>query len=818
LSSSLVFAGNLKCELGILDFSKCSLNPATGKAWQVGDQYRLVFVSSVGTPATAPELATYDAFLQNLASNAGLGGKWQVLGSSHTVDAKNHTQTNPSSGAGMGIILIDGSTVIANNYQDLWDGSIDAPINRDELGHTNLNKPVYTGTNSNGTKRDRHLGGSEEVPPKVEYGNSSNLSGRWMVIYNSPATTAQSLYAISEPLTIRGLQTTISGTLGGANSWNEGFNWDLGVPTGEISVVIEKNIKASVNSSATPNYFGSLTLKENAILNLYDSVASGYAATSAALITLYNNAKLELNLNNDISLAPIELKGDAALHSITPKSDWQITNLSAIQGAHKFTLKGFNGHTFNLNGNNGFTEFVSEAFDRYRIYAKSAGALGLGDVTILGRADGRSAQLYLNVPNTIADTATLTLNGKGFDNNTADRITIATGVNEVVRQLVVGGVGMPAGVYNSSSPWLTGAGTLTVLENHVATGTISPGYIRRKLHWPYDLLKSEGENVPSFSGATSFVVQIRLGNLGVDFNTHKALQCEGLLYVPATDTYSFEFNNSSSISFNFYLDDLKTPLMSHSGLSVGNNSVQIYLKQGYHEFVIDAINPSLQSNVAFKWSSSQIPLSDITSAYLFHNSVALAKAQASMDSDGDGLSNLDETKYGTNPYVADSDGDGLTDREEIMVYQTNANHADSNQNGVSDFDEAKILFSNNTSGSVSSYSLSQVIAPSSYSQKTGSWVKEGDEIRSGRYRGSLSYNLELPESDMLVLEIDGVQEGNRSAIDHELALWVDDQYVGRSKIQKAGESRDNYFGMVFAGTLQITTPGLYTFYTNSDDV
>lgn len=42
----------------------------------------------------------------------------------------------------------------------------------------------------------------------------------------------------------------------------------------------------------------------------------------------------------------------------------------------------------------------------------------------------------------------------------------------------------------------------------------------------------------------------------------------------------------------------------------------------------------------------------------------------SVDSDGDGVSDILETGYGSNPYKADSDGDGINDGEEIIEYNT----------------------------------------------------------------------------------------------------------------------------------------------------
>ncbi len=63
-------------------------------------------------------------------------------------------------------------------------------------------------------------------------------------------------------------------------------------------------------------------------------------------------------------------------------------------------------------------------------------------------------------------------------------------------------------------------------------------------------------------------------------------------------------------------------------------------------------------------------------------SIALAAA----DSDGDGLSNLQEYQRGTDPHKADTDGDGLTDGQEVAL-GTNPLYADTDGDGLSDFAE-----------------------------------------------------------------------------------------------------------------------------------
>lgn len=57
------------------------------------------------------------------------------------------------------------------------------------------------------------------------------------------------------------------------------------------------------------------------------------------------------------------------------------------------------------------------------------------------------------------------------------------------------------------------------------------------------------------------------------------------------------------------------------------------------------------------------------------------------DIDGDGLTNVQEGAYGTDPYDTDSDNDGLTDHDEAIVRGTNPLSSDTDGDGLTDYDE-----------------------------------------------------------------------------------------------------------------------------------
>ena len=270
-------------------------------------------------------------------------------------------------------------------------------------------------------------------------------------------------------------QTTITGTAGGTDSWNDLTNWDAGVPSGAIDAIVSGGVWAQVSSIATPAYSGSLTLNANATLTMACSGSGCGSGTENAVagtsgITMNAGSEIQVNMNVNVDFPPITLLGDATLSSLFGASDWQTDNYDAITGAHTLTLEHFNGHAINLNAANGFSELIVDAIDRWYLHAWAAGSLGTGNVTINPRPDGRSASLYFDADDAMADTATLTLNGSpgqgGFTGDGSDYVIM--NADDSIAALYLYGVPQPEGTYTNSEPWLQGPGTLTVISPAIA--------------------------------------------------------------------------------------------------------------------------------------------------------------------------------------------------------------------------------------------------------------------------------------------------------------------------------------------------------------
>ena len=207
-------AGPLKCQLGILTRGTLAgNNPATGAPWAVGDQYRFAFHTSATTTATSADIATYNTWVQGLANastaydiGADDGVTWKVIGSTSEVDARDNTSTNPTVESGHAIFLLDGSTLIAKDYADLWDGSIQNPIGITELGTAWTYWP-WTGTKTDGTAATGTGGSGNPLGSTGEVGQGQAAvvtNWIWRVWTMDPPTNEMPMYALSDPLVIVG--------------------------------------------------------------------------------------------------------------------------------------------------------------------------------------------------------------------------------------------------------------------------------------------------------------------------------------------------------------------------------------------------------------------------------------------------------------------------------------------------------------------------------------------------------------------------------------------------------------------------------------
>ena len=119
-----------------------------------GDTYHLAFVSSTTRDATSTDIADYNDHVQAAADAAGIGSiaggntsdvEWFAIASTGTVDAR----VNALVGTTSPIFLLNGAAKVADGFSDLWDGTIDTFLDRNELLEPDFTD-VWTGSSSTG--------------------------------------------------------------------------------------------------------------------------------------------------------------------------------------------------------------------------------------------------------------------------------------------------------------------------------------------------------------------------------------------------------------------------------------------------------------------------------------------------------------------------------------------------------------------------------------------------------------------------------------------------------------------------------------------
>ena len=176
---------------------------------EVGDRFRLLFVSSGTRNAESADIGVYNTFVQNQAQggDANLGpiaGQFKALISTSAVDARDNTGTTYTSGnKGVAIYWVGGAKV-ADDYEDFYDGGWDSNAPKDQSGgDVSGNINVWTGSDSDGTESgtSEQFGAGDSI---VQYGRP-RTSGEEIRGAQRSADNAHYLYGLSPVFTVVGV-------------------------------------------------------------------------------------------------------------------------------------------------------------------------------------------------------------------------------------------------------------------------------------------------------------------------------------------------------------------------------------------------------------------------------------------------------------------------------------------------------------------------------------------------------------------------------------------------------------------------------------
>ncbi|MDX2035279.1 MAG: hypothetical protein SFX72_01410 [Isosphaeraceae bacterium] len=162
----------------------------------VGDRFRIVFVTEGSMSSSSSSIADYDAFVTAQADGATYEGRvvrWQVIGSTSTVNAIDHIGSAPISG----VYLVNGTRITGSTTASgLWSGSLLSSINQSLNPGTERREAVFTGTGANGLA-DGALGSAS-----VRSGSTARSDSLWVRDSLFPSSRALAFYGISEVLTV----------------------------------------------------------------------------------------------------------------------------------------------------------------------------------------------------------------------------------------------------------------------------------------------------------------------------------------------------------------------------------------------------------------------------------------------------------------------------------------------------------------------------------------------------------------------------------------------------------------------------------------
>ena len=259
LMPSLLLAAALAggAEAGTVVTVPTDLNP--------GDQYRLVFVTNGTRDAQSTDIADYNAFVTNQANQStelqALGVDWFVIGSTSTVSARDNTGTDGSGGVPI-YLPVGGDHRIADDYNDLWDGTIGHPLNIDQFGDEVPDTGSTTGAQSDGSIDAAYPIGTN-ASDQTRNGFTFLTNKSWVNATVALSSFSQRFYAISDLLTVPGAAvcdgTTAVGSEAKLNDAIAAFNAETVTPCVHT---IKLTADIALDESTTPieNVIGGVSL------------------------------------------------------------------------------------------------------------------------------------------------------------------------------------------------------------------------------------------------------------------------------------------------------------------------------------------------------------------------------------------------------------------------------------------------------------------------------------------------------------------------------------------------------------------------------
>ena len=222
----------------------------------------------------------------------------------------------------------------------------------------------------------------------------------------------------------------------------------------------------------------------------------------------------------------------------------------------------------------------------------------------------------------------------------------------------------------------------------INTSPFDPLFANKVAFYVEDKINALTGTITDVANVSTLSLKITCGNLEIVNDSispaaNWRYPTPNLIQGENTVTISAEWNNGEESEINIVLIDVAGKNFKEHQMDTGDNDSDGLLNWQEDILGTDKNNPDTDGDGLTDYEEVYITLTNP----LMYSTNGDSVSDGKQDFDHDGLDNIQECFYGTDPYGADTDLDGLSDYDEIFVHFSNPLLADSDGDGLRDAQE-----------------------------------------------------------------------------------------------------------------------------------